>query len=295
MYTICSNPECLQKYRIKEDMVGSKGRCKLCNTIFEIKEHIIEPKTIDLNYDENEEVQEDEDTEEQSEDGTKKRRSPKEVMERKIKRIKQETKLLLPKFNQAVDKNINESDTRLLINKILQNVLGYSIDEIKTEQCIQGRKADYVISIKNKDRFVIEAKKIGIALRERQVFQATSYGAFSGTMWAVLTNGIIWQLYRITTNEKVESHLVFNIDLRDGLDDQEAHCFYLISKHGILRKNLLERLWKKVSTLCNDNIITAILTEDVIKKIGKELKKQTGYKVNQEELRDAIEGNVLRL
>ena len=98
MYTICSNPECLQKYRIKEDMVGSKGRCKLCNTIFEVKEHIVEPKTIDLNYAENEEVPEDEDTEEQSEDGTKKRRSPKEVMERKIKTNKARNKIAVAKI-----------------------------------------------------------------------------------------------------------------------------------------------------------------------------------------------------
>ena len=62
---------------------------------------------------------------------------------------------------------------------MLQNILGYKIEDIKTEQKIEGRKADYVLSVKNEDVIVMEAKKIGMSLRDRHIFQATSYGAYS--------------------------------------------------------------------------------------------------------------------
>ena len=140
-----------------------------------------------------------------------------------------------------------------------------------------------------------EAKKTGMALRERQIFQATSYGARAGIKWALLTNAVVWQLYHISTGDKIETDLIFTIDLRDGLDDDEANCFYLISKPGMSRKNLLKKRWKKISTLCYDNIINAILTDDVISKIRTTLSKQTGYKVTNDELRATIEENIFQL
>jgi len=268
--------------------MGSMGRCKKCNTVFEIKE-FKPPVVVDLGFDE------DEPKEEGSPEERKKRKSPKEVMEENIANIKQEVNNFLPRLNTSLEMKDNESDTRLLINKMLQRVLGYKLEDIKTEQRIEGRKADYVLSVKNKDVMVMEAKRIGMALRERQIFQATSYGAYSGIKWALLTNAVVWQLFHISTGDKIETDLIFTIDLRDGLDDDEAHYFYLISKPGMSRKNLLNNLWQKISTLCYDNIVNAILTDDVISKIRTALSKQTGYRVTNDELRDAIEQNIFQL
>lgn len=289
MYTKCSNEECGQKYKVKSEMKGSMGRCKKCNNVFEIKEHVEPPKIIDLD------MVGDEHQEYTPEDKKEKRKSPKEVMEEYIVNIKQEVGSFLPRLNASLERQDNESDTRLLINKMLQKILGYELEDIKTEQKIEGRRADYVLTIKDKDIMIIEAKRIGMALREKQIFQATSYGAYAGIKWALLTNAVVWQLYHISTGDKIETDLIFTIDLRDGLDDDEANCFYLISKPGMYRKGLLDNLWQKISTLCYDNIVGAILTEDVISKIRITLSKQTGYKVTNDELRTAIEENIFQL
>jgi len=289
MYTICSNVECGQKYKVNSEMIGSTGRCKKCNHIFEIKEHIEPPKIIDLSLVEDE-SQNDSPLEEK-----KRRKTPQEVMEEHIVNIKQEASNFLPRLKTSLEKQENESDTRLLINKMLQKILGYKLEDIKTEQKIAGRRADYVLSIKDRDVMVIEAKRIGMALREKQIFQSTSYGAYAGIKWALLTNAVVWQLYHISTGDKIETDLIFTIDLRDGLDDDEVNCFYLISKPGMSRKGLLDNLWQKISALCYDNIIGAILTDDVISKIRTTLSKQTGYKVTNDELRTAIEENIFQL
>jgi len=289
MFTICSNGECSQQYKIKAEMVGGMARCKRCNHVFTVEEYIKRPKLIDL------EPPEEETPAEESSDDAKRRRSSKEIMAEHIDRIKKEVNSFIPRLNLSYEKKDNESDTRLLINKMLQNILGYAIEDIKTEQKIEGRRADYVLSVKGEDRIVIEAKKIGMTLGERQIFQATSYGAYAGIKWAILTNGLVWQLYHISIGEKVETDLIFTIDLMDGLDDEEASCFYLISKHGMSRKNLLDNRWRKISAMCHDNIVNAILTDEVIAKIRKILNKQTGFRVTDDDLRIAIEENILQL
>jgi len=269
-------------------MIGSNGRCKKCDTIFLIEEFIEKPKVIEFDF-------EDESQEEKEADGLKRRRSPKEVMEEHIENIRQEVNAFIPRLSLSLEKKENESDTRLLITKMLQKVLFYKLEDIKTEQKISGRRADYVLSINDDDVMVIEAKRIGMALRERQIFQATSYGAHSGIKWALLTNAVVWNLYHISTGDKIETDLVFSIDLRDGLDDEEAHFFYLISKPGMSRKGLLDNLWKKISALCYDNIVNAILTDGVISKIRTTLTKETGCKLTNDELRSTIEENIFQL
>lgn len=289
MYTRCTTEDCQQKYKIQANMIGSNGRCKKCDTVFVIEEHIAQPKVIEFEF-------EDEPHEEkQTDNGPKRKKTSKEVMAEHIENIRQEVNAFIPRLNVSLEKKENESDTRLLITKMLQRVLSYNLEDIKTEQKISGRRADYVLSINDEDVMVIEAKKIGMALREGQIFQATSYGAHSGIKWALLTNAVVWDLYHVSTGDKIETDLVFSIDLRDGLDDEEAHFFYLISKPGMSRKGLLDSLWKKISALCYDNIVNAILTDGVISKIRTTLTKETGCKLTNDELRNAIDENIFQL
>lgn len=289
MYTICTNDSCRQQYKIKPEILGSRARCKKCNTIFIVEKHSMHPSMVAVG----DNVEESEGENEQ--DDKKKRKSPKEVMEEHIRNIQQSVNGIMPHLNLSLERNDNESDTRLLIDQMLQNILSYKIEDIKTEQKIEGRKADYILSVNNQDVIIIEAKRMGMSLRSQQTFQATSYGAHSGIKWVILTNGLVWQLYHISTGNKIETDIVFTIELMDGLDDEEAYYFYLISKHGMSRKNLLLNLWQKISTLCYDNIVSAILTEDVISKIRMVLTKKTGFKVTDDEVRNVIENNIFQL
>ena len=289
MRTVCPNLECGQFYRIKPERIGSVARCKKCSTVFRAVEYI-EPGEQGVN-----EIQ-DEQQEKPETDVKKKRKTVKEVMEEKKEKIVNEVDRIMPILMDSFDKKENESDTRLIINAMLQHILGYDISDIKTELKIKGKKADYVLNVKDKGVIIIEAKRIGMNLGERQIFQASSYGMHAGIKWILLTNAVVWELYRISYGEKIESTLVFTIDLLDGLDNEEAECFYLISKYGMSRKNLLEDQWKKIQSLSNENITDAILSDGVISKIRTVLTKQTGYKkITNDELRQTIEENIFEL
>lgn len=225
----------------------------------------------------------------------RKRRAPKEVIAEQIELIRSKMKLLLPQITTSSANGINESSTRLVLDRIFQDALGYTLDEIKTEQKIQGRAADYVLSPDGQDAIVIEAKRAGTPLRQKQIFQATSYAAYSGIQWAILTNLTEWQFYKVSTIDKVDPHLVFTIDLQRGLDDENAYNLMLISKFGVLRKSLIDKVWLKKVCLRAETLIAAMLNDEVISKIRNIIAKETGGQITNDEIKRAIETEVLKI
>lgn len=225
----------------------------------------------------------------------KKRRASQEIIAEQMAVIQSKMKPLLPQIIASSNNGINESSTRLILDRIFQDVLGYSIDEIKTEQKIQGRAADYVLSPDGRDIIVIEAKRAGTPLRQKQIFQATSYAAYSGIQWAILTNLTEWQFYKVSTVDKVDPHWVFTIDLNRGLDEENAYNLLLISKFGLGRKGLIEKVWLKRVCLKAETLIAAILNDEVISKIRLIIGKETGGHITNDEIKRAIEMDVLKI
>ena len=224
----------------------------------------------------------------------RRRRTLQDLLAAQVEDLKARYRAVQPLLKRAMQDSPNEGQSRLLLDRILQDVLGYAMSEIKVEQKIQGRAADYVLATDGADVLVIEAKRLGAPLRDKQIFQATSYAAYAGIRWALLTNIVNWQLYRVATEDKVEADLVFAIDLQNGLDDESAYRLMLLSKAGIARCELLEKLWRKKVALSAESLIAAILNEEVLNKIRVVLLRERGYPVTNQEIQDAIEREILR-
>lgn len=206
-----------------------------------------------------------------------------------IARLQAGLGIWLPAIRSALNQRQNESSTRLLLDRLLQDALGYPISSIKTEQNIQGRKADYVLIVDDRDALVIEVKRIGMSLKDRQIFQATAYGAYAGIRWALLTNLVEWQLYRVSVSDKIESHLVFSVDVRAGLDNDAAYYLALISREGLSRPDLLETLWSRINALSDESLIRVFLHERVLERIRRILSHQSGCALSVEEVQAAVE------
>ncbi|RUQ28519.1 MAG: hypothetical protein EKK68_14540 [Candidatus Competibacteraceae bacterium] len=222
------------------------------------------------------------------------RRTLQDVLATQVEDIKTRYRTFSPLLKRAMQDNPNESQSRLLLDRILQDVLGYALNEIKTEQKIQGRIADYLLAPGGIDSLVIEAKRLGAALRDKQIFQATSYAAYAGIRWAILTNVMNWQIYRVSTEGKVEADLVFTLELSAALDDENAYRLMLLSKAGIARCELLEKLWRKKVALSSESLMTAILNDEVLSKIRTVLLRERGCPLTNQEIQEAIERELLR-
>ncbi|AFL73815.1 TerD family protein [Thiocystis violascens] len=221
------------------------------------------------------------------------RRNPKQIWTEKAVALQQSLRRFLPQIQAAVDGQINESNTRMIIDKMLMDVFGYAMEEIKAEQMVQGRKADYVLSVIDQDLIVGESKRAGVSLRDKHVFQATSYGAYSGIRWALLTNLSTWRIYHIAMQDIVTASLVFSVDLLPDVSLEDCERLLLISRDGMTRKGMLEKRWNEVSALTRASMVRAILTEDVINKVRLVIKRDTGCSFGNNEIQQTLEDILL--
>ena len=113
----------------------------------------------------------------------------------------------IPKFkkilDQARERDVNESDTVTIITDLLEEVFGFDkYNEITREYAIQGTFCDLAIKTNKKIEYLIEVKAIGIDLKDSHLRQAVNYAAQEGIRWVVLTNGILWQVHRVSLETK---------------------------------------------------------------------------------------------
>jgi len=283
MWTECVH--CHFKFQVDDRMFGNLVDCRKCHQAFNARWTLEPPPRMEIVESEKEE---------KNTSQPQKQEILRQEIFKEINKITDSINGILPVISSIYKNNPNESSTKLILDKIIQDVLGYSMMDIKTERDIQGRRADYVLSVEGKDVLIVEAKRMTLDLREKQIFQATSYGAHSGIRWALLTNVQVWQLYYIAlSDDKINPELVLSIDLRDGLDRQEAQYFYMFSKQGMKRQKLLDNLREKVLLLRGDSITNAILSKTVIEKVRENLMSNYSGNISYEEVKVAMEHALL--
>jgi predicted type IV restriction endonuclease len=195
--------------------------------------------------------------------------------------IKVETRLIngLKKFqsilNNAKTKDINESDTAVIVTDILSELFGFDkYSEITSEYAIKKTFCDLAIKIDSKVRFLIEVKAIGLTLKDEHIKQAVDYGANAGVDWVMLTNGHLWKIYKIIFGKPIENDLVYEFDILNisvkRPDDLEL--LYYVSKES-LGKSVLEDYHMQKQALNKFMIGQIILSDPVIEAIRRTIKK----------------------
>lgn len=185
---------------------------------------------------------------------------------------------------------LDESGTRLMINSFLTDVLGYlSIDEIKTEYMIKGTYADYVIQLGGTRHFLVEVKALSLTLSDKHLRQAKHYGADEGIEWVVLTNGKVFELYKILFGKPIDSHRIFSIDLSDQTQLKSAVDFLQFLHKDAVKSKALSSLWSKHEALDPKRIAGLLYEKPVINFIKRTIKRKSKSKFTDEELFHAID------
>lgn len=178
-----------------------------------------------------------------------------------------------------------------MINSFLTEVLGYrELDEIKTEYNIRGEYADYVIQLKRKKQFVVEVKSVQLDLNERHLRQSLSYAANEGIDWIILTNGRIFQIYRVVFNKPIRTELLASIDFTEANSSdmkRYSEILVLFTKRGV-EKDEHQTFWQRSIALSPDNLSKLLYSEDVIRHLKRELKKSSGISFDHEAIKAAL-------
>ena len=197
----------------------------------------------------------------------------------------------------AKDRDVNEADTVSVIMDMLAEVFGYDkYLEVTREFAIRGTFCDLAIKMDGKVEFLIEAKAIGLELKDNHLRQAIDYGANNGVSWIVLTNGIVWKAYKIRFEKPINYDLVceFNFADMNPKDEEQLEKLFIMCKEG-LSKDAREEYLEKVQVVNRFMIGGIILGDEVVNTIRRELRKVSdGILVTPDEIMKVLTAEVLK-
>ncbi len=218
---------------------------------------------------------------------------PKKVGERFIHELGRFQKVL----QSAKDRDINESDTVVIITDMLSYVFGFDkYSEITSEFAIRGTYCDLAVKIEGIPKYLIEVKAIGTNLKDNHLKQAVDYGANKGIDWVVLTNGVNWEIHKIKFERPIANELVCSINMLE-LNPRKAtdhEKLFLLCKEG-LSKAAIEEFHQHQQSV-NRFVVGALLfTVPVLDVIRRELKRLTPeVRVDTEEIDKLLRGEVVK-
>ncbi len=197
----------------------------------------------------------------------------------------------------AKDRDVNESDTVVIIGDMLADILGYKkYTEITTEHAIRGTYVDLAVRVDNDVRFLLEAKAVGVALKENHIKQAIDYGANNGIEWVVLTNGIAWQIYKVHFRQPIDRSLVFEFDALQAnpRSPQVIECLGNLSREAFTKSSMTAFYQQRQAT--NTFTVAALLLDDaMLTVLRREIRRVCpGCRVEIDELRALLQNDVLK-
>lgn len=207
----------------------------------------------------------------------------------------------VPKFKKilisAREKDVNESDTVTIITDMLDEIFGFDkYSEITREYAIQGTYCDLAIKTNKKIEYLIEVKAIGLELNDKHLKQAVNYASREGIKWVVLTNGIIWEMHRVTLDDKVQNEKIFTFDLTEINPKKSDHqeLLFLLCKRGV-EKDLIDDYYEYRQSVNRYTIAALLLTDSVTSVIRRELRKlKPGIKVETDEIAELLKAEVIK-
>jgi predicted type IV restriction endonuclease len=200
-------------------------------------------------------------------------------------------------LESARRRDVNESDTSVIVSDILTDVLGYDkYEEVTTELSVRSTFCDLAIKIHGRLQYLIEVKSIGTELKENHLRQAIEYGSREGIEWVLLTNGHLWQAHRIRFEQPIDHDLVFEIDLLSDeiAPSQLLEKLYLVSREAG-SVSVIDLYWQSKEATSRFVLAQVILSEGVLHAIRRQVRslfKET--RVTSEELAQVLQAEVIK-
>lgn len=212
-------------------------------------------------------------------------------------RITAGLKKFQPILAAAKTRDINESDTVVIVTDMLQEIFGYDkYSEITSEHMIRGTFCDLAVKLDGAVQFLIEVKAIGLELKDQFVKQAIDYASNKGVEWVALTNGIEWRVFRVTFAKPIDFEVVVDLDFAtlNHRSDDDIDLLGLLSKEG-WQKARIGDYYHQRQALSRFTLGALIVSDPVLEVIRREIRRiSPGVKIETSEVRTAIEADVLK-
>jgi hypothetical protein len=212
-------------------------------------------------------------------------------------RILQQLKKYQSVIGDARKRDINESDTAVLVIDVLADILGYrKVVEITAEHAVRGTFADIAVRVGTAVRFLVEVKAVNVELKESHVTQVVNYAANLPADWVVLTNGVRWQAYKISFAKPIDRVLVLDIDLcTANLKSAEVMEFFGGLSREVFTPDSMSEMFRAKQAMSRYSIAALLISEPVIAVVRRELKKLAdGLNPDMNDIRCIVQEQVIK-
>ncbi len=217
---------------------------------------------------------------------------PKKVQDRLLAGLRR----YQPIVRKLAARDISEADTVTVIKDMLSDLFGYDkYVELTSEQQIRGTFCDLAIQVDGKVHYLCEVKSAGTTLNDNHLRQAVNYGAHQGIEWILLSNGIVWKVYRIKFAQPVDWEEVYCFDMGTlSRSSEDLAKLYMLCRESIASDALED--FHRQAQIINRFVIAELLMGDaVIGSLKKEFKRLFGgLKTNDESLRILLANEVIK-
>ena len=210
-------------------------------------------------------------------------------------RVKAGVRRFAKPLNDLIARDANEGDTRMLVNRMLTDVLGFDeFNDLTTEYQVKGEFADYGIRIDRDLVAFVEVKRVATKLGAKHLRQAEMYAVNEGVEWIILTNGADWRAYHLTGGLPVEIDLALDVNLvgEETLGEKASQLFFL-SRESLKRRQI-DELWRARRASSPKSLANVLASAAVTDAIRKELKRTTGQKVETTDIKRLLNETVIR-
>jgi hypothetical protein len=222
------------------------------------------------------------------------------ISSKATERVRDGLKRFQPILSAAKARDVNESDTVVLVTDLLQYVFGYDkYSEITSEHMIRGTFCDLAVKIDGRLAFLLEVKAIGSDLKDQHVKQAVDYAANQGVEWVEwvgLTNGTTWRVYKVIFGKPIDHEIVVEFDLLSlsHRSSEAVDLLGLLAKEGWQKAHIGE--YHSYKQALNKYALGALLlSEPSLRVLRRQLRLTApGLKVELEELKRVLEADVLK-
>jgi hypothetical protein len=202
-----------------------------------------------------------------------------------------------PIVRKLAERDISEADTVTVIKDMLTDIFGYDkYTELTSEQQIRGTFCDLAIRVEGKIQYLAEVKSAGTTLNDNHLRQAVNYGAHQGIEWILLTNGIIWKIYRIRFGQPIDWEEVYWFDMGalSARSQDDLAKIFMLCRESVSTDAL--QAFHKQAQILNRYVIAELLQSDVlVGTLRRELRRLfDGLKTTDDELRILLTNGVIK-
>lgn len=218
---------------------------------------------------------------------------PKKTQDRLVAGLKR----YQPIVRKLAERDISEADTVTVIKDMLSDLFGYDkYTELTSEQQIRGTFCDLAIQVGGEVQYLVEVKSAGTNLNNNHLRQVVNYGAHKGIEWVLLTNGIVWKVYRIKFAQPIDWDEVYCFDMAtlSARSSDDLAKLFMLCRETVASDVLLE--FHRQAQILNRYVIAELLLGDaVIGALRKEIRRLfNGLKTTEDELRALLSEQVIK-